>query len=402
MSWNIFKVKIPAGYSVGTPLWPLLKQIVQRALFDFSCGVCENLVQLQLQNYEGDKDVTYPLGVFATDYTYLGVANNANDYRNLWNGYAPNLQSGFITAGSGSIFEVKAKYTNKPFNLYALEFYSQQSHAVNAVLHVDTGDYVQYDNTIIDAGVTGVSTLSSTVNEYNGVWGISVNPTFTYRSVSTVTAIGTVIKVFHSRKSRFIGMNALTPYSYFGGVLPKAAISFAARGQFSMDWVANVTNWNQMNNLLWYAIMNLGGNPYAVRAATKFYPPPASVIGLRVIDITPFDVNLESYPWMTPAGLPNIRRLLFGANGANLVVPSINVFSHFPLVIEEIRITCNGFLPIGSAADSDTIINNLYASIASVIPEGAAFIRVENTSNRTAASDAAYNALDVLWTLQLN
>lgn len=360
-----------------------------------------------LVNEEGDNDLDYPLGVLDISGNYIGIANDAEEYITLWNSDVTNQAVGTLLSGTGTTFEIEyVDPEGVPFNLYGLEFYTMTSSASNAVIHVNDNDIVQFNSTAV-RGSTGTNTLSSSLNEYNGTWGVSMITAIQIRRVTcTGATAGTTIRVFHSRVSERVGMNVLTPYTSFTGVLPAACKTFYVRGTTSMNWVTGITNWSDLQSIEYFSVMNLGGGSFGINNAANIPQPPASLIGLGLNDIasnaTLFD--LANFGWITDANLPNLRKLDIRANdgAADLAGSSAAWFATAPKVDRQFVIQNNNIGPHASAADSDTIWNNLGTALSGITPSSPATIRVEDTTAVTAASLTARNDLIAAgWTVTL-
>jgi hypothetical protein len=355
---------------------------------------------LPLVNFEGDV-TTYPVGIFSPDTkTFIGIATNDAEAKAMFDTSAEVLSKGSVKAVSGGYVEFIPKYLNTVINFYGLEYYTVRSSSPNPVLHVDDGDVIRVNTTTL-LGSGGTNTLSSSVNEYNGVWGLNVTPAFTYRALSVTASSNTDIHVFHNRLSRWFGTNVLTPLSYLGGRLPDSLKSFQARATGTTSLAANLTNWSAIQNLKWYAIMNLGGSPYNVTIAANYPQPPASVIGLQIADFAGTSSPIIM-TWFTGSNFPNLEYLVMKGNGNDIITPSISQFATFPLVKKSITYLNNGGA-FCSAAIADQAIIDLNAAIGSITPSAPASIRLQNTTARTTASNAAYNNLiSKGWTITLN
>lgn len=379
---------------------------VKKLLKKLTFQVCCNAIPTQtLVNEEGDNDLTYPLGVLDISGNYIGIANDAEEYVTLWNSDPTNQAVGTLLSGTGTTFEIEyVDPEGVPFNLYGLEFYTMTSSAGNAVIHVNDNDIVQFNSTAV-RGSTGTNTLSSSLSEYNGTWGISMITAIQIRRVTcTGATAGTTIRVFHSRVSERIGMNALTPYTSFTGVLPAACKTFYVRGTSTMDWVSGITNWSDLQSIEYFSVMNLGGGSFGINNVAFIPQPPASLIGLGLNDLIGGLLDIGSFGWITDANLPNLEKLDIRSNQTpgDLAGTSVAWFATAPKVGRQFVIQNNNSATHASAANSDTIWNTLATILTGITPASPSTIRIEDTTAVTAASLTARNDLIAAgWTVTL-
>jgi hypothetical protein len=360
------------------------------------------LMLLSLQNYEGDMDLQYPLGVFSVNNTFLGIADSAEEYMTLWNSNVDNQAVGTIVSGESTTFEVAVKYINTPnINLYGLEYYTFRSSSAAPVMHVTDNDIIQYNTTVV-LGSSGANVASTTKNEYNGVFGVASDSSFNLRTVTLSGITSTTdINIFHSRVSERVGMDTLTPCTYIAGKLPSACKSFTVRTPGGVSLVTNVVNWNELTSIETFNLVNLGGVPYDVSDDSHVPVLPASLVALGLGDLAVPAATPDKFTWITAANLPNLRRIKLGCNNLDMLTFAANWFATLPPADKYLHFTNNGG-PACSAAISDLIINNLWTALSAVTPVSPASIRLQNTSTRTAASDVSFNNLVAAgWTIAL-
>lgn len=401
MSWNPFIIKIPTSKSgPGIPLKPVLDAMLQAAAEQANCASCVMLGRYQLMNYEGNTDLEYPLGVFSVNQEYLGVANNASEYITLWNANANNLAVGTILSGTDTVFQVSLKYANKNLNLYALEYWQfTVGNTTNSEVHVDDNDIVQYGSSAV-IGSTGSQIVSDTKRDYqtsvatpstDNNWKVD---TFTYRRIiCTGTVQGSIVRVFHSRTSRYVGIDVLKPITDIRGILPLSCYSFSARGTNAVNY-NNITNWSQLIELKWLAIQNFGGTPTDIININFLPIPPANVVGIRLWAFAIPSTSMDDLGWLTQANYPNLRQLsLSGNSGSTIVVNSTNwLINNMPVFTESFYFQ-NSLAGDMSSADADNALIAMAARIATITPVGLRLIRLQGFGARTVASAAAVTAI---------
>lgn len=354
-----------------------------------------SIIELNLVNEEGDIDLQFPLVVLNVNNEYLGIADDEEEYITLWNADPANAALGTILNGVDTAFNVHILDLEGPeFNLYGLEFFTVTSNNANAVMHVEDNDLVIYGATVV-RGSTGVLTASSTINEYNGTFGVIPETSFSVRRVTTVSSALSQIHVAHSRVSTYVAMNALTDCNTLSGVLPKACITFCLRVTLTTDLVSNVVNWSELDQIQTFSVMGLGGGVYNITNAAFVPQPPPSTIGIALRDIGPSPLlDLTDFTWFTDANLPNLRRILISSNLGDLIGDSVNWFLTMPKVDKQLTITNNNdALNKASAVNADLAINRIATALSGIVPVSPKTIRLEDTTNRTAASTASSTAL---------
>jgi len=374
---------------------------IKKLKLDFCClrkKGSSSTMSIKLQNFNGNKDLAYPLGVFSVTGNYLGIATTETEYKTLWNADVDNQALGLILSGSGTTFTVVPVNINSVINLYGLEYWQVSSSSNNVILHLDSGDYVQYNSTFIDVGASGLLSASSGETQYNGGYHANqfIPDTFNFRKVTTTATAGTIINIFHSRAGKYCGHNALTPVTLITGVLPTALEVFYVRGTRTVNF-NTFTNWSSLTNLKWFIVHNAGGSPFDVTTPSYVPQPSSSVLGIAIGDFG--IINPGDFGWLTAANYPNLRQLYVLRNSTDLIHDSLTWLTTAPSFTESFFISqSNG----ASAADADAFINGLYSIVSGVTPIGLKKIRVKTSSARTAASDTAYNALiSNGWTITL-
>jgi len=371
---------------------------------DFSSGSGGKMF-LSVQNYNNDTDLDYPLGVFSTTGTYLGIATTADEYIALWNADTDNQQLGQIESGSGTDFVFAPIYINSIVTLYGLEYFSVTGTA-NLKIHGSDGMIAVYGSTptIIDFSTSGTPTSSDTEFEWygNGTSGRYRHaPVFTFKKV-TLTGLtnNSTVKIFHSRDCETFGAEFSNGAYDISGILPRGLKNFFYVGQNITDF-NQITNWADLDQLEWFFLDHAGGGAWRVEAANL--PTAINTTSLKGVCTGEYTSVSGYLTWMDTYIAPatGIRQVEYYSNGGTNLVSNAATVTSLPVFTELLTIR-HASTATASAADVDAFLIALDTLLTGVTPIGQKTIRMNACTARTATSDTAYNNLTGAgWTITI-
>jgi hypothetical protein len=188
------------------------------------------------------------------------------------------------------------------------------------------------------------------------------------------------------------------------GNLPKGLEAFHGIGVNTTNY-NGVTNWSELTKLYYLNIYHTGGGSWTF--TNKDYLPSlsaASRASIKSLNIGQSEVaTLDTvYINITHANYPNLENLVMSSNAGELLSGSPNWFVNMPKVKSYLRYTTINGTQV-SAAIADQIWNNVRTALDGVVPTGVKELRIDRTSNVTAASQAARDYLTAQgWTVILN
>jgi len=362
-------------------------------------------LSIKLKNFNGDTDLSYPLGVFSTTGTYLGIATNATEYITLWNADSNNQELGEILSGSGTVFTFQPIFANSIINLYGLEYFTVKG-AANLRIHGSDGLIGVYGSTVVDFASTGTTTSSDSEFEWNGnatSGRYRHSPIFTFKK-KTMTGLtnNSDLNIFHSRTSDTFGTEFSDGAYTISGILPKALRNFFFVGQNITDF-NSVTNWADLDKLEWFFLDHAGGGPWRVEPTGL--PTGINITSLKGVCIGEFAGNSLGYlTWMNSyvKNSTIMKQLEYYSNGGVNMVSQSNFVSSIPKFTELLNIR-HASTAIATSTEVDNFLIALNTKLSGVIPTGQKLIKMNACSARTSASDAAYNALTTAgWTITIS
>lgn len=119
VKWNLSKVKLVTGNSTGTPVRPVLLEMIRAAAAEIAIESCVTMA-IQVKDLSDVVQNAYPLTVHDIAQNALTVANDEAEYMTIWNANATNRTRGLILSGVGTTFDVRPVYINIVPPLYGV------------------------------------------------------------------------------------------------------------------------------------------------------------------------------------------------------------------------------------------------------------------------------------------
>lgn len=355
---------------------------------------------LRLKNFLGDREITYPLGIYSpTTKTYLGIAYNDADAYNLLVSNAETTALGGVLAVTGGVVEINKTNPDSIISFWGRQYFTATFTNNNSQLMCSEGWEIRFMSTVIQT-ITGVNTVSTTRQEWASYLALPtsfmrhVTPTFNFRAVTlTGYLVGQTVTVFHDNQGIGFGVSIAHGFNTLSGILPKNIRYFFAKGPTTFS-LLNITNWNKIINLEYFINYSVGGGANTVNP--NLLPTNLNFGGLK--SFCAGTVSEAHFPDLLDYTknyiIPNSENLLDyqifkpSVNGVNIVdIPGINEAT--PRVKRCLNFTAGAsYLPATPAGlDAYIIFLDSYLGV----PTDIGLIKLRNATGRTAASDTAYN-----------
>lgn len=182
--------------------------IVKNFQYNYATSCGANCVVLTLQTFTGYNTPSYPVGVFNGNKQYIGIANTAADYVNLWNGNAVNQAVGVLTAGTDQFhFNLSlAANAAPPPVVFGLRFYQWVGFLQNTVnIGSDAFSFIDWGDGSQEL-LSDQRTPVSTTNYYNYIPNLRYE-SFCYgssKSHTYSTSQPRTIRVFHNETTEWV------------------------------------------------------------------------------------------------------------------------------------------------------------------------------------------------------
>jgi hypothetical protein len=368
---------------------------IDMALEDYQtkCNCCSSVY---ITNYNGDKIATYPVGVFNVEGDYLGIANNQQEYLDLWNSDELNQLQGVLELGANQ-FGFILPNTATVTGVIGLRFWSFDTQA-NKLFRIllDTDDLVLVpDGTILNGGTSTNLTASQVAGQFTILYATN-RAYLGAKAIDYTSIIVGKVYVFHNDTSASTGVldaeylagNAGTiNITNFGGYAPKRTeqIVINTRSGGTNKFV-NILNWSELTEVKSIANLNrvndYGGNNFTNLPAFDHMNKLEHIFNV-FSTIPP-----SAYKLMDKTIFPNLTQMIFSGLGVTGCYP----FGSFANISHKARVL---FLS-GPYSGDDTALNDQMiidfdnsTNGITPVPSSTNPASIQFIGNKTSASDAA-------------